>query len=227
MNLDIKNNLEKILKGEYIVRYGCALRKNILANNILEYKCNICGICSWNETKISLEIDHIDGDNFNNKKENLRFLCPNCHSQTDNYKGKRRQDKKYSSVFDRKNEIISLYEEGKSIHSIIQKLNLNIGGNYTSIYKIFKENNIEIHQKKYKPIIKKQIEVINKTQRIEEKLKEIDNRINIIMNSDIDFSKRGWGVKVGKIFNVSPVSALKWVKYYMPEFAKNCFKHNK
>ncbi|MFA6159158.1 MAG: HNH endonuclease signature motif containing protein [Candidatus Paceibacterota bacterium] len=37
---------------------------------------------------LTLEIDHIDGNPENNEKENLRLLCPNCHSQTSTYRGK-------------------------------------------------------------------------------------------------------------------------------------------
>ena len=50
-----------------------------------EYKCSCCGINEWNEKPISLQIDHIDGDTSNNLIENLRYLCPNCHSQTDTW----------------------------------------------------------------------------------------------------------------------------------------------
>lgn len=50
-----------------------------------------CSLCGWNEIhnklgKIPLEIDHIDGDSENNSIENLRMICPNCHSLTSNYK---------------------------------------------------------------------------------------------------------------------------------------------
>lgn len=51
-----------------------------------------CGVCSlkpeWNGKKLTLQIDHIDGDFLNNCKENLRFICPNCHSQTENFGAK-------------------------------------------------------------------------------------------------------------------------------------------
>lgn len=50
--------------------------------------CEICGIVEWNNKPISLECDHIDGDHTNNRPENLRIICPNCHSQTDTYKAK-------------------------------------------------------------------------------------------------------------------------------------------
>lgn len=47
----------------------------------VEHKCNVCSIEHWNNKKLVLEIDHIDGCYWNNTKENLQFLCPNCHSQ--------------------------------------------------------------------------------------------------------------------------------------------------
>lgn len=46
-----------------------------------EYKCNCCGIKEWNGNPLVLEIDHIDEQYWNNTKENLQFLCPNCHAQ--------------------------------------------------------------------------------------------------------------------------------------------------
>ena len=48
----------------------------------VRHVCSICGIIDeWNGAKLTLEIDHVDGDWHNNQIENLRFLCPNCHSQ--------------------------------------------------------------------------------------------------------------------------------------------------
>jgi predicted nucleic acid-binding Zn ribbon protein len=52
------------------------------------YKCSCCNISEWNGKSIVLEIDHIDGNFENNRPENLRFICPNCHSQTDTYKAR-------------------------------------------------------------------------------------------------------------------------------------------
>jgi len=50
--------------------------------------CEVCGISIHNNKPLKLECDHIDGDHTNNKIENLRLICPNCHSQTDTYKNK-------------------------------------------------------------------------------------------------------------------------------------------
>ena len=52
--------------------------------------CYSCGISSWQNSPITLEIDHIDGNYENNTPENLRLLCPNCHSQTPTFRNKNR-----------------------------------------------------------------------------------------------------------------------------------------
>ena len=75
---------------EYIKRGGCVTRtlKNmILRENLREYKCNICGNPGiWNGKKLTLELHHLDGNHLNTNLSNLVFICPNCHSQTENYK---------------------------------------------------------------------------------------------------------------------------------------------
>lgn len=46
------------------------------------YKCEMCGISEWQGKKLTLHVDHINGDPSNDSPENMRLLCPNCHSQT-------------------------------------------------------------------------------------------------------------------------------------------------
>lgn len=61
-----------------------SLRKRLLVER--DYTCEACGIGNeYNGKPLSLELDHIDG---NNKIENLRILCPNCHSQTPTHRSK-------------------------------------------------------------------------------------------------------------------------------------------
>lgn len=59
------------------------IKSFILRNNLIPYKCAFCGNKGeWQGKELILQLDHIDGDNTNHSKENLRFLCPNCHTQT-------------------------------------------------------------------------------------------------------------------------------------------------
>lgn len=65
-----------------------SLKKKLLKMNVMEYKCAICGISEWLGNPLSLQLDHINGDNRDNRLENLRLLCPNCHSQTSTFSGR-------------------------------------------------------------------------------------------------------------------------------------------
>lgn len=70
------------------------------------YVCSVCTLSEWNGKPITLEVEHIDGNSENNLKENVCLICPNCHSQTDTYKGKNKGNGRHSR---RKR-----YHEGKS-----------------------------------------------------------------------------------------------------------------
>ena len=64
------------------------LKNRLIKENIFEHICSICKNTRWNEEKIPLELDHINGVNTDNRLFNLRLLCPNCHALTPTYRGK-------------------------------------------------------------------------------------------------------------------------------------------
>jgi hypothetical protein len=83
-----KKKPEEYLKsGKKYREKASLLRRGLIESNI-EYKCSECGISEWNGNPLTLEVDHKNGDWSDCTLENLRFLCPNCHSQTDTHSGR-------------------------------------------------------------------------------------------------------------------------------------------
>jgi hypothetical protein len=81
--------------GELLTKDGpgtrCTVRQRVLEENLLPYLCESCGIDpEWNGKELILQLDHINGDSKDHRLENLRWLCPNCHSQTPTYTGKKK-----------------------------------------------------------------------------------------------------------------------------------------
>lgn len=103
-----------------------AVRRRILRDNLLEYKCAMCGISEWNGKALSLELDHINGINYDNRLENLRWLCPNCHSQTTTYGSRNQQvvESRYEITDDLKNMVIESYNRLHSMKAVAKELNI-------------------------------------------------------------------------------------------------------
>lgn len=82
-----EKSLDYFLKNPNIIYNSENLKRYLLEYGI-PYSCSCCGISNWLDKPITLEIDHIDGIRNHNYINNLRFLCPNCHSQTDTWRGR-------------------------------------------------------------------------------------------------------------------------------------------
>jgi HNH endonuclease len=65
------------------------LKKRLLAAGLKNPRCEDCGLDSWRGMSLSLTLHHVNGIRDDNRLENLRLLCPNCHSQTPNFAGRR------------------------------------------------------------------------------------------------------------------------------------------
>lgn len=108
-----------------ILRENCkhqrtVLRRYIIKNNLIQYKCAICGCTEWQGKTLSLELDHINGINNDNRLENLRFLCPNCHSQTSTYGSRNQQlnESKYDISDELRTMVENKYKEVKNIKQV-------------------------------------------------------------------------------------------------------------
>lgn len=83
-----KHELSDILIENSTYTNISRMKLRILKENLIEYKCKCCGLNSWQGKEITLELHHINGVNTDHRLENLMFLCPNCHSQTENFSGR-------------------------------------------------------------------------------------------------------------------------------------------
>jgi Zn finger protein HypA/HybF involved in hydrogenase expression len=85
--------LEELLVKGKIVK-SLPLKRRLIKEGLLEERCCNCGLGpEWNGIRLELQLDHEDGDRLNNLLENLRIICPNCHTQTPTYCRKKDQIK--------------------------------------------------------------------------------------------------------------------------------------
>ena len=77
--------LEQLLSGR---RQRGHLKRRIIGLGLKTNRCEVCGISEWRGAPLSLALHHVNGDGRDNRLENLQLLCPNCHSQTENFAGR-------------------------------------------------------------------------------------------------------------------------------------------
>lgn len=103
------------------------------------HRCESCTLDIWLGKPITLELEHVDGDNKNNVKENLKLLCPNCHSQTPTWRRKKGGGNKarYSEEV-----MIDAIKSSENMHQALTKLNLQWGSSAT-LMKVKDRNDLQ------------------------------------------------------------------------------------
>ena len=99
-----KNPENPVYKDKYLPKLcehsslsSANVKELVYRLGLKENKCEICGITEWLGNPIVCELHHINGDSTDNRIENLQILCPNCHSQTDNFRSRNRNRKVMSA----------------------------------------------------------------------------------------------------------------------------------
>lgn len=75
-----------LVRGRHV--QTARLRQRMIDEGVFAHRCAACGRTTWQGQPIPLELDHINGDRRDNRKDNLRLLCPNCHARTETYRGR-------------------------------------------------------------------------------------------------------------------------------------------
>ncbi len=112
LSKDVKLDNSVVFKENSEYRCNRNIKRRLIEDGTKEYKCECCSIGGeWNGKILNLQLDHINGINDDNRIENLRFICPNCHSQTKTFSGRNASSNKNTVC-----KICGVDIHNKSIH---------------------------------------------------------------------------------------------------------------
>jgi hypothetical protein len=184
------------------------LKNRLLYEGLKQRKCEQCELTEWNDKPLSLELHHIDGDYLNNTIENLLLLCPNCHSCTENYRGK---NKKLSASAEKPR-----VERVKFNESFVTPYDANIEPSF------IKEEGAETRRREPKSKIhcpccgidfiphRGQLKFCSRKCYILNKSKSIPNQKQL----EIAFNTHKSFLQVGKFYGVSDNAVRRWCTKY-------------
>ena len=216
-NIKGKNlsELNKVL--DYNSNHGLSgenVKSRLFKLGLKKKECELCGLGEyWNGKKLVHHLDHINGIRKDWRLENLRVLCPNCHTQTETYAGRNRGDLVSKHLKPILESGVDLYQPGY-LGRLVEKLGkteifwygtlrgLKILGYFADI-----PHNSTSEKRKEKLREYHKNKVVDNT--------ELKNKI---LESGVDFTKWGWAKELSKILNCTPQWALKQTKQVLPEF---------
>lgn len=113
-------------------------RKRIILEQ--ENKCDRCKLSEWLGEEITLELEHIDGNHHNNERNNLKALCPNCHSLTPTWRGRNKKNNINRGRVEDKELFNSLLKNNFNMRQSLLQVGLAAkGGNYGRCHKLKRE----------------------------------------------------------------------------------------
>lgn len=232
-NIRYKNPIKSL--DEILVENSSHLNTNslklrLIKNGLKEYKCELCG------NKEIVELHHINGNPTDNRIENLQLLCPNCHSKTNNYRGKKKLSTRIHKLPSERilsDEEIRIRDESRKLAKrknisinnaeqlILNTPNLSINDIPINVVKL-KDKICPICGKLFHPKSKETIfcsmecNLQDKSKNIPTKEELLDKLKELKCNM----------IQVGKFFNVSDNAVRKWcIKYNMPKHKKELLNY--
>ena len=209
------------------------LSRYIKKFSLKECKCERCKNTEWLGMPIPLQVHHINGDTTDNRLENLQYLCPNCHTFTDNYCGKNTTKKKvHDSYKERRKEEKKDWIQNRInlIHSSnvdflkwgwVSKIAKICGISTSKVKEFMEKYDYDFYKTCYnkeKAILKVSEEKNNIEQNKQNKLNKIENRKKQIIDTGITTKTYGWQTKLGNILCIKRQSVREFIDTYMPEF---------
>ena len=216
---NVENFIKNLSKNSKLTIHSSDLKKKLITLKLKENQCEMCGITEWENKNIVLQLHHIDGDHTNNELDNLQILCPNCHSQTNNYG-------KHESI----NKTKLIKKESKEICPICNKiLKSKKAQMCKECYNKSKKQTKLIHKPKNKqknkstkeicPICNKNLKSkkAQMCRKCKDKIKS-EQKSSVITREELkELIRTKSFLQISKIFNVSDNAIRKWCdKYKLP-----------
>jgi 5-methylcytosine-specific restriction endonuclease McrA len=212
-----KKEVKKLTLEEIFIENSDAsrdiVRKAIIKNNLIQYKCSGCGNCgSWNGLDLSLQLEHKNGDSTDNRILNLEFLCPNCHTQTKTYGSKN----KHNRIFEKRIKDLGIYNNKTLGYHDLMELAEKWQGSTEAVKSWIRLHNIKIQENGIEIKIEEYIpnHSILSTEIINERKTDL---ISIILDEN-------WKEFLSKKWNISIDGVRKWIKENDYNFFKNNYK---